>query len=613
VRNPNIIENKMSSNQEQQQENQTPATMAAIPLLVPQKKKQTGKPKMRVRPARVMKKNTIKRKGPPVPPKTGATTVNTSATNSNTTINPSKTAANTTAETEGNNAPAMAATTLSKAESDTTSNVAAATLQKRPQAPKKILPRKPNRQIKPVRPTKISTIAKKGLSINVGSAMNKVRQTSIDVGENRQSSEEAVEQVQQHEQGSFNNTDSNALAKAEDDIDMSAPTGTSNATTNAVTAPSKSIEEVEIIPYQHMGQLDPALNIAPPKPNEKTMKDFCTKYKAPRAANEENNNNNNNNTNDANNNSNEAQGDGAVAIGTASNEAPGEEVKDNRSGPLVEIINGEIVIKESSMIVGGRRTMEEVDRELDGAIVVEENTGITATYTSFTKRQKVQRWDVAETRKFYLALRQCGTDFSTMESFFDGADEGNTRQRKQLKSKYMRECRKNLHLIDMAMNPKVQLPLDLSVFGDLDMDAVKDTVVPLGQASVPGGITSSANTNDITVVTPAQSMTPVDFNDGEPEVVVEIMGEENDSSEPVMVTQDLSQFSKGGAATGSDDQKASKQSSDGAAKTASIEVNSIPLLALAATKKKPRPKFRMKPKGPTKGNKGKAKSKRPAK
>jgi hypothetical protein len=38
----------------------------------------------------------------------------------------------------------------------------------------------------------------------------------------------------------------------------------------------------------------------------------------------------------------------------------------------------------------------------------------------------------------------------------------------------------------MAMNPKVQLPLNLSVFGDLDMEAVKDSVVPLGQAIVRG-------------------------------------------------------------------------------------------------------------------------------
>jgi hypothetical protein len=45
------------------------------------------------------------------------------------------------------------------------------------------------------------------------------------------------------------------------------------------------------------------------------------------------------------------------------------------------------------------------------------------------------------------------------------------RTRRQLKCKYSLECNNNLHLIDMAMNPKVQLPMDLSVFGELDLDA----------------------------------------------------------------------------------------------------------------------------------------------
>ena len=265
------------------------------------------------------------------------------------------------------------------------------------------------------------------------------------------------------------------------------------------------------------------------------------------------------------------------------------------------------------MIVGGRRTTEEVDRELEGGIVVEENTGITATYTSFTKREKVQRWNVEETRKFYLALRQCGTDFSTMESFFDGADGGNKRSRKQLKSRYKRECKKNLHLIDMAMNPKVQLPLDLSVFGDLDMDAVKDSVVPLGQASV-GGASGNASIKGGAVAILAQSMTPDNIDDdmdGEPEVVVEIMGEENIRDEPAVVTQEISQLSKGSEVSGADEvQEASKASSLSAPKATTKEVSTIPLLVPAATKKKPRPKFRMKPKGPAKG---KSKLKRLAK
>jgi hypothetical protein len=181
----------------------------------------------------------------------------------------------------------------------------------------------------------------------------------------------------------------------------------------------------------------------------------------------------------------------------------------------VEIVNGEIVIKESTMIVGGRRTIKEADRELEGEIAVEENTGITATYASFTKRVKVGRWSVEKTRKCYMVLRQFGLDFRTMESFVDFlADDGNKRSREQLKSRYKREFKKSSNLVDMAMNPKVQLPLDLSVFGDLDinMEAVKDSVVPLGQAIV-GGASGNADIKGGAIAILAQSMTPDNIDD----------------------------------------------------------------------------------------------------
>jgi len=83
------------------------------------------------------------------------------------------------------------------------------------------------------------------------------------------------------------------------------------------------------------------------------------------------------------------------------------------------------------------------------------------------------------------------------------------------------------------MNPKVQLPLNLSVFGDLDMEAVKDSVVPLGQAIVRGA-SGNAGMKCGAIAILAQSMTPDNIDDaigGEPEVVVDIMGEENVSSE----------------------------------------------------------------------------------
>jgi transcription factor TFIIIB component B'' len=606
-----------SSNQQQKEGNQTPAAAsAAIPLLVPQKKKQSGNPKMRVRPTRVLKKNTLKRKGPVLPR---------TASNSGTPSTTSKSAA-ATVESEGISGPSMDVTASFQAgpvvATATRINIAAtaSSPQTQFQALNKNPPRRAARKINSGRPTRTSSTGKRGLSINVGSSMKKVRSTSIRAGSlntrntiqndegNKQISADVVEEVQHQEQPiSSIISDSNAITMSENEINTNVPTDRSNA-----TPMSTAIEEVEIIPYQHLGQLDPSLNIAAPKPNEKTMKDFCSRYKIPRAA-KLNDEKNVNNINEGNNNINETVGGGVATTRSATDEEPLEEKKDNRSGPLVEIINGEIVIKESTMIVGGRRTTEEVDRELEGGIVVEENTGITATYTSFTKREKVQRWNVEETRKFYLALRQCGTDFSTMESFFDGADGGNKRSRKQLKSRYKRECKKNLHLIDMAMNPKVQLPLDLSVFGDLDMDAVKDSVVPLGQASV-GGASGNAGMKGGAVAILAQSMTPDNIDDAmddEPEVVVEIMGEENVRDEPAVVTQEISQLSKGSEVSGAGEvQEASKASSLSAPKATTKEVSTIPLLVPAATKKKPRPKFRMKPKGPAKG---KAKLKRLAK
>ena len=145
------------------------------------------------------------------------------------------------------------------------------------------------------------------------------------------------------------------------------------------------------------------------------MKDYCSKFKLPKGQR---------------NNSNAIDNPAALATTIltppssstdatqeANSTAEKEEDK-NRSGPLVEIVNGEIVIQQSSIIVGGRQTTEEVDRQLNGHVVEEESAGITATYTSFRKHPKAQTWTMAETRRFYWALRQCGTDFSTMESFF---------------------------------------------------------------------------------------------------------------------------------------------------------------------------------------------------
>jgi hypothetical protein len=87
--------------------------------------------------------------------------------------------------------------------------------------------------------------------------------------------------------------------------------------------------------------------------------------------------------------------------------------------------------------------------------------------------------------------------------------------------------------------------------------------------------------------------------------MTEIMGEENVSSELAVVTQEISQPSKGSEVIGADEvQEASKASTSSAPNATPKEVSNVPLLV-----KMSRPKFRMKPKGPYLPAKGKAKLK----
>ena len=136
--------------------------------------------------------------------------------------------------------------------------------------------------------------------------------------------------------------------------------------------------------------------------------------------------------------------------------------------PVVQIINGEIVLQESSMVVeerGGSSMRRAGDEEEEYTTVVEEVADLTivnADYTSFTNRTKPSLWTHDETKLFYEALRQVGTDFMLMAEFFKN------RNRKQLKRKYQKELVSNPDLIDKALHPDQQKPLDMTVFDITD-------------------------------------------------------------------------------------------------------------------------------------------------
>ena len=149
------------------------------------------------------------------------------------------------------------------------------------------------------------------------------------------------------------------------------------------------------------------------------------------------------------------------------------------TGPQVRVDeHGQIVIAQDSLLPNPetRQSTAQIDQELGGAVVDEGETptqlgAIHARYDSYTTQPRTApvRWSVTETKAFYNALRQCGTDFSMMQMFLVG------RTRSQLKRKYKVESRKNARLVDMALNPRTKVKLDLSVFGN---DLVIPTEVP---------------------------------------------------------------------------------------------------------------------------------------
>jgi hypothetical protein len=184
-----------------------------------------------------------------------------------------------------------------------------------------------------------------------------------------------------------------------------------------------------------------------------------------------------------------------------------------QGGPQVEIIDGRIVIRESSLFVGPGGSTSGGDGTSTGGPVgdaggllgqqqgmagsaggeyyeeIEENVNTCATYASFSRRQSSASWGIEETRNFYRCLRQCGTEFSMMQTFFP------KRTRKQLKLKFFREEKTHPDLVRRALN--TGLPLDMEVFesqlsgglgaGTLEGGALGDADGSAGDAGAGAG------------------------------------------------------------------------------------------------------------------------------
>lgn len=118
------------------------------------------------------------------------------------------------------------------------------------------------------------------------------------------------------------------------------------------------------------------------------------------------------------------------------------------SGPVMRIVNGEIVLDASSL---------QVDRHADalrdaGEMTTVEENQLTRkiNQSTYGKRSKTEAWDEDMTELFYMGLRIFGTDFQCISKMFPG------RSRRQIKLKFNNEERKNPSRITETMQGERQ-------------------------------------------------------------------------------------------------------------------------------------------------------------
>lgn len=149
--------------------------------------------------------------------------------------------------------------------------------------------------------------------------------------------------------------------------------------------------------------------------------------------------------------------------GEAASSAPEQDgISDDKHGgqvgPVMRIVNGEIVLDTASL---------QVDRHADAARdmgeledVVENSLTRKVNQASYGKRSKTESWDEEMTDLFYRGLRMFGTDFMMISKMFPG------RSRRQIKLKFNNEERKNPGLIkDTLLGPTETI--DIATYSEM--------------------------------------------------------------------------------------------------------------------------------------------------
>ncbi|RAL07061.1 transcription factor TFIIIB subunit BDP1 [Aspergillus homomorphus CBS 101889] len=153
------------------------------------------------------------------------------------------------------------------------------------------------------------------------------------------------------------------------------------------------------------------------------------------------------------------EGDTEVPVKASGNEHTpaddGNSILDNKSqaGPVMRIVNGEIVLDTASL---------QVDRHADAARnageledVVENTFTRKINQATYGKRSKTESWDEEMTDLFYRGLRIFGTDFMMISKLFPG------RSRRQIKLKFNNEERRDpLRIKETLLGPRESIDIN---------------------------------------------------------------------------------------------------------------------------------------------------------
>lgn len=148
-----------------------------------------------------------------------------------------------------------------------------------------------------------------------------------------------------------------------------------------------------------------------------------------------------------------------AAAATGANDGSGSSTQPAALGPQFEIINGEIVINQASL-VHDRHAAAMVDHADMEEVEENDFTRMTnqATYLRPTKIKGPNAWTQEETQQFYEYLRMFGTDFQTIANMFPG------RMRRHVKMKFNREERHNPTGVNAALVGQKVVMIDLAEY-----------------------------------------------------------------------------------------------------------------------------------------------------